>query len=346
MGGERLAAEGTLFTEAYPQQRNLSDDFFVSLIKRRRPTALNHSLETTMPKKRQYLVNDIADFDRHFYEAYDERFLLNKAQTLMFIVKNQEPFVKFATDNGAVVDGLDAKYFDALKAEIHFTEFHQFECFFALMLALYNEDMPHWLYLTTYKNAELDSKIDAFLEGDIEKVTNGKEKNIDNFVQIAIYYDQNPTDEALRATWPENIDNAKWLIQRLAARFRKANDEYNSYKHGLRVMTGRSEFRLFPTARPDQGLRLGSENSTVFLVLKDRQEEQDVISETVYKTTRHFNPQLSVRHLEYMAALLANMKATRLASIKGEPSEFFVFNDLDKDALYGLDPMTEWTVAV
>ena len=79
-----------------------------------------------------YSITDANKLNIDFYESYDEGFLYRKAELCYLVCKEKESFVKFiAVGNSNNITG---KYFEGLKGEIYFTEFHQFECFFALFL--------------------------------------------------------------------------------------------------------------------------------------------------------------------------------------------------------------------
>ena len=201
-------------------------------------------------KEKTYFLRDEKDLNLRFYQSYDEAFLYRKAETLMLLVDDVEKYK-------SALLGEDSKNFDekkfveTLNAEIHFTEFHQFEAFFAVLIAVF-QDLPHWLYLTTYKSREIKEKINDFLERDLKRVSNGLVDNSDDFIKAAVYAGFTSDNEGIAQKWQENIDNIFWFITRLARKYINGT-EYNAYKHGLRVLTGPTFIKFSPTGQPDKG---------------------------------------------------------------------------------------------
>ena len=138
-----------------------------------------------MPKK-NFIVRDPQDLNLHFYDRYDESFLFKKAEMLWLIVDKQDEFKKFIEQNGGKPENINQEYIDALRAEIHFTELHQFEAFFALLTAIF-QDGPHWIYLTTYPPGDMKKKAQMYLDRDIKGLTNGQCKTRTEFIELAIY---------------------------------------------------------------------------------------------------------------------------------------------------------------
>lgn len=64
------------------------------------------------------------------------------------------------------------------------------------------------------------------------------------FVAMAVYASYEPQEEAAKEQWDENLDTVAWLIRRMAEKYMDGKGAYNSYKHGLRVMTGESWLKI------------------------------------------------------------------------------------------------------
>ena len=107
------------------------------------------------------MFKNIKEFNTRFYEGYDEDFLFNKAQLCHLAYQNRENFIDFIGKIG-ISEKLEEKFYESLRAEVYFTEFHLFESFFALMLAIFQSE-PHWIYLTTYQTKEIKEKTELFL---------------------------------------------------------------------------------------------------------------------------------------------------------------------------------------
>jgi hypothetical protein len=138
---------------------------------------------------------------------------------------------------------LSERYLESLKAEAFFSTLHQCESFFALLTAIF-QPLPHWLYLTIYETKEIKAAIQQIVDGEIAAVTHGALKEMREFVRVAVYTEFILTNPELAGQWDENLDNAAWLIKRIGEHFLRYDRAYNSYKHGLRVMTGPHELRM------------------------------------------------------------------------------------------------------
>jgi hypothetical protein len=197
-----------------------------------------------------------------------------------------------------------------------------------------------------YKYEELGRMMTAFLDGDIEQVTFGAEKDLYPFLQRAIYTDLGPDPEEveLRANWKTNLDNIHWLLRRMSQKF--TGDEYNAYKHGLRVQTGGSEITITgldknfqPVGGPEPIYHARSADAFSYLKLTDKTQDEQSITQTVKEAHKHFNALESLVYLKCMADILGTIKRTRLARITGQPpGHITVFNEINTDALEELSP--------
>lgn len=276
--------------------------------------------------KKKYIIRYPEQLNLEFYKGFHEDFLYNKAFTLWAITEKQEKFFELAEikpdDKNEV-----AKYLQNLNAEIYFTEMHQAEALFALMFAL-SQGLPHWLYLSTYKTIEIKEGICDFIKEAIEKITFGKLKTLKEYIDYSIYFNFKPLDEKKAKNWDKNIENAIWLLKRIGERYLEA-DEYNAYKHGLRVFTGETAIFVSPSDSPGKKTCLAhSKNSFNYLQIKDKGEG----GLTVFKTIKHFNPVESLNYLFVMRQMLETIKTTRLARLLRETDKVKIntFFEIDK----------------
>jgi hypothetical protein len=314
-------------------------------------------------------------FNLRFYQRYDENFLYNKALTLAVVLANAERFkAQVAEYQDIDPNRVDDKFFESLQAELHFTEMHQFEGFFALLIAVFQEQ-PDWIYLTDYTTREMKDAIKLFIAGrsHIKTLSNEKVETEREFISNAVYDSYMPQGEEQNDSWNANLDNIAWLIRHMAERY-IAGSEYNAYKHGLRVMTGQSSFGLRlenPPGTPVGPLRIlsSSKDSLSYLEVKEqvmllpqdyqtqqengmeqsnatqpcgvsqsKEEKNQIKVKRVYETTKHFNPQESLTYLSIMNRLLSTIKRTRLAYFNDGSvlEELANFSNLDKDQLLAL----------
>ena len=320
-------------------------------------------------KTKHYLCGDKRDLDKKFYESYDENFLFHKAKTLLLIADAPESFRQFAKDheNYPTVEGEDKIYSQELRAEVHFTEFHQFEAFFALLIALF-QPLPHWLFLTTYTTQEFKAKVQQYLDGDINGLTNGMIQDRHEFICQAIYTSftlpnlattgDAEEDEKRRDRWKVNTGNIAWLLTRVARKYLEGA-EYNGYKHGLRVMAGPVFLRIFANdanGEPESLIHNSApEDALRYLETKEvSREDAGAPPEVegsflqVYEVSKGFNPIESINHLYLTNIMLRTLKTTRLAIIKGDAKDVFLHTlfDLDRDAFAQLKPHDRWSVSL
>lgn len=283
-----------------------------------------------------YFVFDPTRLDRKFYDGYDERFLHRKITVLGAFLDNPELLEQFVISD----DGADAieRFKHSLAAEIYFSEFHQFECFFAMLMAPFQE-LPHWIYLSTYSTASIKQKLHLFLDERFEALSNNLIRERNEFLRHAIYAgvtDSQPNHES----WTDTFENLWWVIHRMAKKFLDAT-EYNSYKHGLRVISASSSFAICPepsfASRPEQldlskATVFGSSNSISHLFFEKRKDGTQVSIET-----KGFNPNESRANIQIMVGILANIKRIRLAILGGKTGvEITKFPSVDKEALCAL----------
>ncbi len=290
--------------------------------------------------EKTYFLRDAKDLDLQFYRSYDEAFLFRKAETLMRLVDDVEKYkTAVLEEDGENFD--QKKFVETLNAEIHFTEFHQFEAFFAVLIAVF-QNLPHWLYLTTYTTREIKQKVEAFLEKDIKKASNGFLDNSNEFINTAVYAGFKSDDDTIAKNWQQNLDNINWFITRIARKYLEGT-EYNAYKHGLRVITGHTFIKFSPTGQPDKGFQYSSDNSIRFLELDEVEKNKFQVKETF----KHFNPVESINHLYFMYGILETIKSVRMARINGETkANLNSFSSLDKDNLNKMRVATKWSMSL
>jgi hypothetical protein len=280
-------------------------------------------------------MGETKDIEIEFYTGYASHALCNKAVALGHAIEEAEGFTQWVASHPELHNyQIDDRYFESLRAELYLTEYHQFEAFFTLLIAPF-QGMPAWIYLTAYKPNEFTAAVDAYLNEDIEAVTNGAFQDKAALVRYTVYTNCEPADEALRVRWDENISNTIWLIDRLANHYVEGRGEYNAYKHGLRVLVGESTFSIGLESYPGGPVKemvdqFFSPDSVMFLEFKDAEPG----IKTVHRTLKHVNPRLSVLFVSKMAQMAETIRRTRLAAITGSPASDLATNfQLDKDQI-------------
>lgn len=283
--------------------------------------------------KLPFILSDPNRLDQEFYSGYDERFLLRKVIVLGTLLKGSELLEQFIAPN---VPDEKERMGHALAAEVLFTEFHQFESFFAMLLAPFQE-FPHWIFLNTYSTGEIKTKARQFIEGQFEALSNGLALTRDQFLRQAVYHGY-VGEEGSDNAWVSTFENLWWLIYRMAEKYIGA-DEYNSYKHGLRMMSASSTLALSGNYTDfSKAFVTHSPHSITHLRFDNVEAGTNVSIET-----KAFNPSESEAHIQLMADILTNIKRIRLAALAGrERVELTMFTKLDREALRKLVVHHRW----
>ncbi len=107
---------------------------------------------------------------------------------------------------------------------------HQFESFFALLLAYFHE-LPDWLYLRTYTTEEIKKAIQNYVDDNISAATNGAVSTREHFIIHAVYAGYYSDELKENNEWNESVDNIDWFIKRAGQRYLEAA-EYKGYSMG------------------------------------------------------------------------------------------------------------------
>lgn len=282
--------------------------------------------------KLPFLVNDPKRLDLKFYSGYDERFLCRKVRILGTVLNDKDLLQQFLTEDSGPEHRERMRH--ALAAELLFTEFHQFESFFAMLVAPFQR-LPHWIFLNTYSTGMIKEKARQFIAGDFKALSNGMAQDRDVFLRHAVYNNISGEQSSLGPTF----ENIWWIVYRMAEKYSSA-DEYNSYKHGLRMMSTTSTLAI--SASPtdfSNAFVTSSPHSITHLKLTKVEAGTSVAIET-----KAFNPEESRAHVQIMSDILANIKRVRLAGLSGQTRvEITLFTDIDKQGLQELAVLNNWS---
>lgn len=315
-----------------------------------RPSQKSQKPKSQKPRYRlPYILNsDPRQFELQFYQRYDESYLFNKAVTVMYAIEQGAEFQQHVQTYVEEWQGgsLSDKYFSSLKAELFFMTLHQFEAFFALLIAPFQQT-PTWIYLTAYTTDEIKAAIRQYFDGDLATLTRGfcRHSEERKFLAEALYQNSTSTLPEHQARWNENLDNAAWLIRRVADRYLTNLKAYNSYKHGLRTVIQQNAYlRLRPNDAAGNpigpGIAWSSEEALSFLELKETAE-----GTTVHETTTFFDPTMSFFYLVKLHQMIETIKLTRLAALRGDPDgpRLNMFLRIDKDDIMTKEAESSFT---
>ncbi|MCF2501366.1 hypothetical protein [Dyadobacter chenhuakuii] len=179
----------------------------------------------------------------HFYANYAYDYYIYKHGTLKAILDNAEKFEQEFLSK--MVNGTEqTRYTQFIKSEIRITCFHAIETLFELIFAL--DPQGGALRDESILHSMVTSK-QSVNYGRIKDISTGKD-NLDFLEGICIqegqvpvwkhifYFQQNVnmSDEG-NALFSDSIKGIKYFIKHIADIFSN-REEYNAYKHGLRIM--------------------------------------------------------------------------------------------------------------
>ncbi len=151
------------------------------------------------------------------------------------------------------------------------------------------------------------------IKWDSESRTERTNKLGRDFVQRGIYEGYEPEDKT-DSKWQGTLDNLLWITYRIAKKYMDA-DEYNAYKHGVRMVSGESKMALGTRQGGislENAIVIGMPFSITHFKFKKLQDGTGILSET-----KEFNPEESIIHVRIMTEIIGVIKQVRIASLKG-----------------------------
>lgn len=177
--------------------------------------------------------------DKLLFTSYQHDFILRKVAVLKGIIDNQASVIDIIQGN----DGLEFKdesaLISGLKTEIHFSKYHALESMFAMIFALIKQPDDVWVWLTTYKFPVFNKMVTNVAKSNISTIS-GK----DEFETIRILFFKNCPGEFVEQEQTKKMVHKLSQILTLCAKEMTDKNAYNSYKHGLRVISGNLIFKL------------------------------------------------------------------------------------------------------
>lgn len=265
----------------------------------------------------------IIDRDKLLFTSYQHDFILRKVAVLKSIIDNQASVI----DIFQGTDGLEFKDEDALisglKTEIHFSKYHALESMFAMAFALIKQPDDVWVWLTTYKFPEFGRMINDVAKSDISAIS---EK--DELETIRILFFKNCPNEFVEQEETKEMMHKLSQILTLCADELNDKDAYNSYKHGLRLVTGALRFNLVNEKEKINNV-IGEGPGLVYLDRKSANPVPELYSfERSYKIIKLCWQMTSLmikqRKVEYIEEDKCVIEATN-------------FNDIDIDDIFSQD---------
>lgn len=291
--------------------------------------------KTKETKKSVHLRNPLG-LSKEFYQNYDIDYWNNIIDTLRFNHDSFEELQPIFEKYGYCFE--KAKYQRTMRVELHFLYFKLVESLFEMIFAIYNFDgRMLWLalslsnkkdsyyYSACYKNIERfatdEENFRSNMIGTIvpDAAISGESMNIP-FLRYLFYF--NYPMSLSDGQWKSNLDYIESALIRFATDFTK-RDEYNAYKHSLRVFASKSAMGIV-TPRGQFAL-IHSEDSISYLSEYDSKSTNNTKQEVGYTRmgikTKKFDFETDYHRCKILQALISNIIISRKNNIISEKIE-------------------------
>jgi hypothetical protein len=275
--------------------------------------------------------------DANFYDGYDPGFLVSKARLLYAIYRNPDAFKACSNSWGMPAEETSDNLQSVVATELHNTSFHQTEAMIALLLCEY-QNRPDWVYLTSYGNSEMKNAAKSIATGRFGDLTNGMASDPISFVKAAVYANVEFSSMPVAEQWERSVDDIAWLIGHAAERF-VSGQEYNAYKHGLRVVAGSAGLGVATQTGPSEFKRvLSMKHAVTYLELGE--ETGGYVGQCV---TKEVSPEYSFELINCIALVLMTTKEMRVARTK-QHVDTASFPQIDREVLLKLQPQSSFSL--
>ncbi|MFA5303208.1 MAG: hypothetical protein WC393_01580 [Candidatus Nanoarchaeia archaeon] len=173
------------------------------------------------------------NLDDYFFKYYGLDYSISKIVLFKSFIDNFEKMFPFIQGK----DGFNFKdkksLIDNFKLEIHFCKYHTLENFFALIFGLIQEPENVWKWVINYKPQKFNEMIKLVSKNGLSSISGLDENNtICNLI-----YTHCPKEFIQQVDSQKSITNISIFFKKCANELINKED-YNSYKHGLRIIKG------------------------------------------------------------------------------------------------------------
>jgi hypothetical protein len=268
---------------------------------------------------------DDIPFLKIFFKSYLVDHFLHKQVTLLNILENYSKLKDEVMQGAGEID--DAQYLLSLRTEIRANLFQAIETLFELIFTLEGRNgviyNPYiWYHLSTSHWRKNLSKIEAIGNGQVDfldriVIANPKTKLKVPFVQYVFYF--GCVDISLMPAILNSLQPIKSILIALAKEF-SDRDEYNAFKHSLRLFPIIRFFEFYKQGITDPLLKIDLSNSLT--VLKKGTDDSMVFQIKPLDTVRDY------RMCLLCCNLISNIVRSRRAHFyKGESVSLNTFSE-------------------
>lgn len=251
---------------------------------------------------------------REFFRAYQKDYHKIKVTYLCKLIedfKNQHESI-FEPDNKATDKFAEEDILRTIKGDLRQTYFHAIETFFELFFALKPENLDNFLNENllfklanskgrkTYDGiTEIANKEDALDFLDNEILIQDFKVSIGQYLFYPSFYSKIESSNKLKKAVQKSIDAIKYGMRIIAKDFIN-REEYNAYKHGLRLIPSLSKFYLADKKTKEINYEWDISDSVSFYLKSDQPDEFKL-------TTKLFDFKKDYRMTYFCSNLIHNL---------------------------------------
>lgn len=287
---------------------------------------------------------------KNFYSGYAYDYFIHKSGTLQAILENFEQFKESMLNN--YITGIDEEdYTRFIKSEIRVTVFQSIETLFELILALdpkggklkdcqLLENLSISSWQDNYRrilSIATDSESLNFLNALVK--IGGEDIEVWKYI---FYFNMKVRDE--HAQMLEESKQGIQLFLSGIAKIFSVREEYNAYKHGVRILNTFKSFQIIPSDQSSEGMTFDLKDSVSFFFERKHKEKNN---EYVVKT-KVFHTNRDLRIINLCGFLISNIIQIRKFALMPEElkQEEAIYFLNEKDVLECLTMVREGGIYV
>lgn len=262
------------------------------------------------------------------FTSYKHSYVLEKAVLLKGIIDNTESVINNiqGTDGYEFIDyeGLTSH----LKAEIHFSMYHALESMFAMIFALIKQPDNVWEWLTTYRFGDFNSMIKCVANSDISSISEMSEIETISY----LFFKHYPVEFVEQADTKKGMQKISRILT-LCAKEMIDKDEYNSYKHGLRVLSGSLELKSVNENEEKEEI-LSEVPGLVYLSAKKNEPLNTISKQYSYERSYKI-----IKVSSQLTSLMVKQRKLEYSENTNDTLETTDFRNIDVDDIFAYPPI-------
>lgn len=263
------------------------------------------------------------NYDELLFTSYQHSYIFEKAALLKGIIDNPVSIIDSIQGN----DGIQFIDHEAvtshLKAEIHFSMYHALESMFAMIFALIKQPNNVWKWLSTYNFYKFNKMIAEVADSNISVISEKSELETIEFL-----FFKNCPREFVEQAQTKNAMQTISKILTFCAKEMIDKSEYNSYKHGLRIISGDLRLKL---VNENESINKTIDKSPGFVYLNTKNNESVRLVSKPYSFERSYK---IIKLCWQLTSLLIKQRKLEYMENENCIIETIDFNQIDIDDIF------------